>query len=273
MKKVTVVIPTTERTLPYLERCVTSLRQSIDWDIIVVSNGTPYTYPINVPGITIRLHTKDQGQCIAVNTGANHVSSDTDYLMVCNDDHYFAPSWFNDVEDILYPLVWSPNLIEPSEVQSAKPFLNFDGGAELAMFKKEAIDEFVRLHEDNEIEGGFNLPFFIRRDVWQTIGGYDIAYDPWGSNSDTDLQTKIELAGIKPKRIRDCIVYHFGSKSGTFEPDKQAFWQKNWDYYTQKFGFNRDQLGSDTWYCKNMIDYDCLVFKPDWLNKYKEDTK
>ena len=68
--KVTIIIPTTKKTLPYLELTVKSLRATVDWDIVVVSNGTDDIYPIpdNI-GITRRLHTKTQGQCIAVNTG------------------------------------------------------------------------------------------------------------------------------------------------------------------------------------------------------------
>ena len=139
-------------------------------------------------------------------------------------------------------------------------------------FNKEVVDRFIKkiAREVPLLEEGFNLPFFIRKDVWDTIGGYDKEYDPWGSNSDTDLQTLIELAGIKPKRYRDMGVYHFSSKSGTFDGSNQELWWKNWHYYTRKFGFNRDmEPKASTWYCKDMIHYDKLVFKPTWLDKYK----
>lgn len=266
--KVTVVIPTTQKTLPYLELCVKSLRENTDnWDIIVVSNGTKYTYPIDLP--VRRYHVERQGQCHAVNVGVKMADVDTDYIMVSNDDMYYAPGWnqrlrFDD-------LVFSPNLVEPTDnAGSAPPFLKLDGGLTLDEFNQEAVDKFVKLHEDNEVENGFNLPFFIKKEVWDTIEGYDANYDPWGSNSDTDLQTKIELAGIKPKRYRDMLVYHFGSKSGTFNPEHQSFWQKNWDYYQDKWGFNRDELGSDTWYCKDMLpkDESRIKYKPDWKGKY-----
>lgn len=286
--KITAVIPTLEKNTPYLKNCVESLRATTDWDIIVVSNGSK-TYPIDAEGITIRVHTEQQGQCNAVNVGAKLAAANTDYIFVANDDMYFAPGWNKNLGRALrldngYK-VFSPNLIEPVEIPSAPPFLKFDGGDELTTFKKEAVDKFVaeatvppgvdehvvvEIPDGHSIEeDGFNLPFFVRKDVWYTIGGYDTKYDPWGSNSDTDLQTLFELAGVKPQRLRDVLVYHFGSKSGTFTPEKQEYWQKNFDYYTEKFGFNRDQLGSDTWYCKNMIDYGKLKFRPVWLDKYK----
>ena len=288
--KVSVIIPSLYRkTEKYLELCVKSLRDSgIDWDIIVVTNGGPKPFLLTekIPGITLHVHTEQQGQCNAVNIGAQFVAPDTDYIMVSNDDMYYAPSWnrylrFDD-------LVFSPNLIEPIDNSgSAPPFLKMDGGLNLEAFMKETVDSYVdsileaepseTVMPNGEVgqktpvleEDGFNLPFFIRKDVWQTIGGYDKAYDPWGSNSDTDLQTLIEIAGIKPKRLRDVVVYHFGQKSGTFEAPNQEAWWRNFNYYTDKFGFNRDmEPKADTWYCKNMIHHDKLIFKPPWMNKY-----
>lgn len=268
--KYAIIIPTTEGTLEYLERCVTSLRESGNTsDIIVVSNGTPHPYPINIPGITIRLHTKAQGQCIAVNTGAQVANSDTKYIMVSNDDMYYAPDW--DKHLSFEYKCFSPNLIEPTNNDgSAAPFQKLDGGLTLEEFKKYVVDAFVKEHKEEGDTTGFNLPFFIDLELWRTIGGYDEAYDPWGSNSDTDLQTLIEIAGVQPMRKRDVLVYHFGKKSGTFNPEHQSFWQKNWDYYTAKFGFNRDmEPKPDTWMAKGVLNKEKNRFHPDWENKYE----
>lgn len=268
--KVTVVIPSLyEKTKGYLENCVNSLRSTVDWDIIVVTNGSKVKPNLDhIKGITVHVHTSDQGQCNAVNIGGQLTAPNTDYLMVSNDDMYYAPGWNRHLK-FDYP-VFSPNLVEPVDnAGSAPPFLKFDGGLNLEAFDQKAVDEFVAKHEDGEVTDGFNLPFFIRKDVWDTIGGYDKNYDPWGSNSDTDLQTLIELAGIKPKRQRDSLVYHFGSKSGTFDSSNQELWWKNWHYYTDKWGFNRDmEPQADTWMCKNMIHWDKLKYKPVWVNKY-----
>jgi hypothetical protein len=148
---------------------------------------------------------------------------------------------------------------------SASPFLKFDGGFTLDEFKKKEVDEMVRLfvthpkiHYSSDIltEPGFNLPFFIRKDLWNLLGGYDVAYDPWGSNSDTDLQTRLNLAGVFPMRFRDVLVYHFSNKSGTFDGTHQDYYLNNLDYFRDKFGFDRDQLGSDVWYNKDMLPTD-----------------
>ena len=270
--KVTAIIPTlaNETTRPYLRLCVESLRATTDWDIVVVTNGTRTAETLGIDGITTRLHTRDQGQANAVNIGVQVAAPDTDYIFVSNDDMYYAPGWFNHVEGAEYPLVWSPNLIEPTNNNgSAAPFLKLDAGFTLEEFNRNLVDRFVKAHEDNQEENGFNLPFFVKKGVWNTIGGYDVAYDPWGSGSDTDLQMKFELAGITPKRLRDHTVYHFSNKSGTFDGTHQDYWQNNWDYLQSKWGFNRDEAGSDTWYCKDMIMWDKLKYHPKWEGRFK----
>jgi glycosyltransferase involved in cell wall biosynthesis len=277
--KVSVVIPCLyEVDGDYLKLAVESLRATTDWQIVVVTNGSKVQPNLShIKGIGIHLHTRDQGQNGAVNRGARVVEQGTDYIMVSNADMYYAPGWNKNLR--FDDLCFSPNLVEPTNnAGSAKPFLKFDGGFTLDEFEREDVDrgikemiKFEMFAEEPKLEEvGFNLPFFLRKDVFDTIGGYDPAYDPWGSNGDTDLQTKIELAGVTPKRLRDVLVYHFSNKSGTFKPENQPFWQHNWDYYTQKFGFNRDETGGDPWYCKNMIDYDKLKYKPGWMGKYDQ---
>lgn len=270
--KVSVVIPSLYKVDgEYLKLCVESLRDTVDWDIIVVTNATPTPESLDIKGITKRLHTKDQGQCIATNIGASQVSPDTDYIMVSNSDMYYAPGWNKNLR-FDYP-IFSPNLVEPTNnAGSAPPFLKANAGLTLEDFTPGLLDHFisVKIGEETGEESGFNLPFFIRKDLWDFLGGYDVAYDPWGSNSDTDLQTRINLAGVTPMRLRDVLVYHFSNKSGTFDGTHQGFYQNNIDYFKDKFGFDRDELGSDVWYNKDMLpdDEDKIKYKQLKYDKY-----
>lgn len=271
MTKVAVIIPSlaSEATLPYLKLTVESLRATVDWDIIVVTNGTK-AKPIldDIYGITQHMHTRDQGQCNAVNIGAQVASPATDYLFISNDDMYYAPGWNINLE--FNKLVLSPNLVEPTDNNgSAQPFLKFNGGYTLDNFNQEAIDKHIRKSvkewQDAETgageQAGFNFPVFIKKDFWNFLGGYDVAYDPWGSNGDTDLQTRINLAGVSPVRLRDVLVYHFSNKSGTFDGTHQDYYLNNLEYFHDKFGFDRDELGSDVWYNKDMIPTDASKIK------------
>lgn len=279
--KVTAIIPSLANvTTDYLKLAVESLRATTDWDIIVVTNGSKNKPNLShIEGITIHAHVATQGQCGAVNIGSKLASADTDYLFISNDDMYYAPDWNKNLR--FEDLCFSPNLVEPDNNNgSAPPFKKLGrNGYSLEEFDKEYVDKFIQQGVDHpsgiEViieENGFNFPVFVRKDVWETIGGYDQEYDPWGSNSDTDLQTKIELAGIKPKRYCDILVYHFSNKSGTFDGTHQVEWLHNFDYYTQKWGFNRDMLPTDVWYSRNVLpeDESMIKYNPPWKGKYAE---
>lgn len=279
---ITCIIPSlaNETTLPYLKLCVESLRSSgFDGDIIVSTNGGFKPNLSDIKGITIHMHTRRQGQCGAVNNAVQVINMATKYIMVSNDDMYYAEGWDSHLIDYVNPdtglfkyMCMSPNLIEPNNNNgSAPPFLKYGDGYEIEDLNKDGIDDFVKHHlqKIEKSEDGFNLPFIINTDLWRSIGGYDIDYDPWSSNSDTDLQTKINLAGVIPVRLRDVLVYHFSNKSGTFDGTHQEQWQKNFDYYRTKWGYTRDdEPKADVWYNKNMILEDKLIYHPDWEGKY-----
>ena len=258
--KYAVVIPSLYKVDgEYLKLCVKSLRDSgFGGQIIVVTNGTPTPEPIDLGNMATRLHTREQGQCNAVNIGVQAVEPDTDYILISNSDMYYAPGWDKNLR-FEHP-VFSPNLVEPiNNAGSAPPFIKFDGGLTVEEFNKVAYDMFSFLEiktTDIKEEPGFNFPVFIKKDLWQFLGGYDTAYDPWGSNGDTDLQTRINLAGVTPMRLRDVLVYHFSNKSGTFDGTHQDYYMNNIEYFKDKFGFDRDELGSDVWYNKDMIPTD-----------------
>lgn len=298
MSFITAIIP----SLPdvdkyYVKVCVESLRDSgFDGDVIVVANGTksmkPFA-PLYIRGISKEITIKSQGQCYAVNQAAKMAEPDCRYLFVINSDMYFPPGWdkylgeYRESRDNegrptgnFSDMCLSPNLVEPTNnVGSAKPFLKVGAGFTLEEFDREVADDFIetkvkKIHEQQPndlLEPGFNLPFIIDIDLWRTVGGYDTRYDPWGSNSDTDLQTLINIAGVTPMRMRDVLVYHFSNKSGTFDGTHQEEWLKNFDYYRQKFGYTRDEEPqADVWYNTNMVLEDKLKFHPEWENKYAD---
>lgn len=267
MTKVTAIIPSLyEADGEFLKLCTESLRSTVDWDIVVVTNGTKTQPKLDhIYGITRHLHTRDQGQCNAVNIAASTIGHNIDYLFIVNSDMYFAPTWHKNLR-FDYP-VFSPNLVEPlNNAGSAPPFRKATNGNDLESFNYAEVNKIIKqcINEERVSEVGFNLPLFIKKDLFDFLGGYDIAYDPWGSNSDTDLQTRINLAGITPWRLRDVLVYHFSNKTPTFAPENDSFRHNNFAYFKEKFGFDRDELGSDVWYNKDMLPEESSI-------KYKQD--
>lgn len=217
-----------------------------------------------------------QGQCGAVNAAV--ASCETPWVFVTNQDMIYAPGWFEklvthrregqfsiDIEHLGGPV--SPMLIEPQD--GAPTFQKFFAGGAGGDFNKEAWLEFAKNHKGSGVRKGFNLPFLISRELWNIVDGYDIKYDPWGSNSDSDLEYKIRLAGEQPYQNTDCVVYHFSQISGTFEPKNRPSWEHNWKYFKEKWGFERTDDGIWTADFHLPTKEEGRIFLPWWENFFK----
>jgi len=251
MQKLTILIPTlaSKASLPYLEKCIQSIRdsQTVDHDILVMVNGGNMI-KLNVPA---RIYYTDvQGQCNAVNQLAKMV--ETEWMMVTDDDSMFPPNWERLFENEKESDVLCMNSMESGKVGSAPPFVVNNCGYDIASFDYEKFKtDAVRIGSDEgtksgHLESGFSFPFAIKKTLWDTVEGYDVAYDPWGSNCDSDLHYKIRLAGVDPKRDRRILNYHFSQISGTFEfsdtpegNEHHRRWMMNKRYFTEKWGFER----------------------------------
>lgn len=276
-KDVTVIIPHLGATMEQTEAlvdCLISLEETFSGPIIVVSNGdhvtarelTKYTNLLSKRGNMSTIHLDLQGQCKAVNAAAATVN--TPWIFVTNDDMVFSKTWWDKLNVSRQDrLCISPRLVEPRK--GAPTFIEYFCGGAGGDFDKQKFEDFVK---DNDapavVRDGFNLPFLISKELWDTIGGYDINYDPWGSNSDSDLEYKIRLAGVQPYQSMYSFVYHFSQTSGTFEPRNQEYWQKNWDYFISKWGFPRTDEG--IWEANFKIPTvgEGRVFTPEWEGKY-----
>lgn len=265
-----------------LDQCLRSLVETVpdiaarERGIIVVTNGydpmkQDETLKIPRDGLG-DMHLIYQGQCKAVNAGV--AATNTKWVMVTNDDMVYPPGWLERLvgfsrapssEDSM--LCVSPKLVEPRA--GAPTFIvEFCGGAGGDFDKQKFLDFVTEYYkgEERRYATGFNLPFLIRRDLWDLIGGYDINYDPWGSNSDSDLEYKIKLAGVQPRQIEDALVYHFSQTSGTFVPELHSYWEKNFAYFQEKWGFPRTDNG--IWEASFTIPDEGRKFRPEWEGKY-----
>lgn len=301
---VTIIIPhlgATPQQVSSLGFCLDSIYETYpDMRVIVVKNsGEPdenYSYLHQLHQNCVWINLEDQGQCKAVNAAAATVS--TPWIMISNDDMIYAEGWFeqlikplgmiyvdnkyvdmdefsphsivrtSDVTRVKYEniLCISPQLIEP--IDGAPTFKKFFAGGAGGDFNKDAWLGYAKNHVGGFIRTGFNLPFLIRKDVWDLVGGYDVNYDPWGSNSDSDLEYKLKLAGVQPFQNVDCPVYHFSQTSGTFEPRNRPSWEKNWQYFIDKWGFPRTDDG--IWQATFMIPSkeEGRKFQPWWEGFY-----
>jgi glycosyltransferase involved in cell wall biosynthesis len=287
-KDVTIVIPhyDTEKANRSLKECLTSLVESeFPLENIIVSFNGEVCSELYPDGVRW-LYVPEQGQCRAVNAAV--AISSTPWIMVTNNDMIYPKDWFERLTDIMiaepdedltgsnkveklqrHNLVVSPQLIEPND--GAPTFRRYFCGGAGGDFDKKRFMEYVeKEHVSVGLRSGFNLPFLIKRSVWNMIGGYDVNYDPWGSNSDSDLEYKLKLAGVPMIQNTNCPVYHFSMTSGTFEPQNSSFWQKNFAYFEEKWGFPRTDQG--IWEATFEIPFKLLKFLPIWRGIYSRRT-
>ena len=269
--EVTIIIPHIDlgkETTYSLHHCLRSLIETTEAHIILSVNGSanrifwPKVLVDNKDRFTI-IHISDQGQCKGVNAAASIV--DTPWLFITNNDMVYAPGWWDKLVGTLDTslLCVSPKLVEPRP--GAPTFeVYFCGGAG-GDFDKMKWLEFASNYKGQGMRTGFNLPFLMSRELWDTVGGYDINYDPFGSNGDSDLEYKIKLAGVQPMQNTDCIVYHFSQTSGTFLPENDSYRFKNYAYFKEKWGFDRTDDG--VWEATFEIPPE-NKFHPLWEVKY-----
>ena len=261
-KDVTIIIPhlgeTKEQEYSF-DECYASLRESApEIRIVVAKNGGACHHARDVRVVS-------QGQCKAVNAGV--AITNTKWIMITNDDMIYPSGWFEDLTMGMEDKVCvSPQLVEPRP--GAPTFIPYFCGGAGGDFDKQKWLKFVNNYKGEGMRTGFNLPFLIRRELWNLIEGYDIEYDIFGSNSDSDLEYKIRLAGIQPYQNTNCIVYHFGQTSGTFLPENQSYWQKNWDYFIKKWGFPRTD--NRIWEADFPMPDKERIFRPWWENFYNK---
>ena len=252
------------------DQCYASLRESVsDMQIVVVKNGPACQHLRDVRVLK-------QGQCMATNAAV--AITNQPWILVTNDDMIYPPGWFEKLVTTPKEIMCvSPMLIEPR--QGAPTFQIVNCGGAGGDFDKDKWLEFVENFNERlvgpstQFRTGFNLPFLIHRDLWDIVGGYDINYDPWGSNGDSDLEYKIRLAGVQPYQNTNCIVYHFSQTSGTFHPDNREFWQRNWDYFIEKWGFPRTDEGIWEATFEIPTKEEGRIFCPEWEGKYNKYIK
>lgn len=260
-KDITIIIPHlgADQQQEYaFNECYASLRESVpDIKIVVAKNGPACSHPRDIRII-------EQGQCKAVNAAV--AITNTKWILITNDDMIFPPGWFDRLTEFGTFMCVSPKLVEPRP--GAPTFETYFCGGAGGDFDKQKFFDYVANHENpNEsVRTGFNLPFLIRRDLWDMIGGYDINYDPWGSNSDSDLEYKIKLAGVQPYQNETCLVYHFSQTSGTFNPANDSHRFRNYAYFKEKWGF--DRIDSGIWEASFTIPQKERIFSPYWENFY-----
>jgi glycosyltransferase involved in cell wall biosynthesis len=207
--------------LPYLKCCVESINKNSRYKhqiIVHVNEGKDETLAwINDQKISYTHSVDNVGVCYGFNAPAALVKSD--YIVLSDDDYYFAPDWdFYLLEEIKkldhdYFCI-TGTMIEHSETQYPSSIIaphNF--GKTVQEFNEE---KFLKEFKDipfYDWTGGNWYPLVLHKNIWNLIGGLSTEFTP-GMASDPDMMMKLWDCGVRYyKGVSKSRVYHFGSKS------------------------------------------------------------
>lgn len=250
---ISIVIPT-YTAVDYLALALESITQNqfcSKNEIVVVVDGTfektaiksvleTYKKRLN---LKVVIFDENKGFAFALNFG--FFNSSFPLVLAINDDN-IMPKDFDKIlveeyeqfeKDWGYTCCLSPNQIEPRP-SIFKPFIINSFGEEAQYFDLERFttEELgYRSSGPHKFMEGWTFPFFISKNQYLAVGGFDILY-PGNHVSDWDFFTKLDIHKIPSIRTGACNFYHFGSKSARTsnsyqqEIEAHAFFEYKWGF-------------------------------------------
>lgn len=207
--------------LPYLKTCIASIRKNSrhQHQIIVHLNEAEDGSRdwVEEQGLAYTLSAKNVGVCYGFNAAAGLAC--TNYLLLSDDDYYYAPGWdvplleeIQKLDSIYFCLTGT--MIEHSPTQYPESIIApFDFGKTSDVFEETRfLNDFAEI-PFYDWTGGNWYPLVVHRHLWQLIGGLSTEFTP-GMASDPDMMMKLWRAGVRYfKGVSASRVYHFGSKT------------------------------------------------------------
>ena len=206
--------------LDYLKCCIESIRKNSRYNhqiIIHVNEGKDGTLEWVQNQNLSYSHTKENvGVCYGFNAPSCLVQ--TNYLVLSDDDYYFAPDWDHYLLEEIKSLdheyfCITGTMIEHSPTTFKGIIAPFNFGKTVKDFQEEKFLKDFQSMPFNDWTGGNWYPMVLHKNIWTLIGGLSIEYTP-GMASDPDMMMKLWHCGVRYyKGISKSRVYHFTSKS------------------------------------------------------------
>lgn len=216
---ISAIIPT-YRNPKYLDICLKSAVENRQIDltqIIVVLDGfidesreVVEKYQDHIGLISLE---RNSGMANAINMAVWQSTNPTAFIV--NDDNIFPKDWDARlaafVEETLHGTIFTVNQVEPEPSIFNFPAIDCGKTAEDFNFEKYYATE-ESLVKGMTSDDGRIFPFLISKKHFMMVGGFDVFYQsPFFV--DVDFWLKLELAGLKFKRLHHLHLYHFGSRA------------------------------------------------------------
>ncbi len=224
-KRVSIVIPTWNgRDL--LLACLDSLAEQTfrDFETVVIDDGstddTVGAINERFPDVLLVSLGTNRGFCRAVNAGIKHATAEL--IVLLNNDITVAPDFLANLvraADSSGAAMFAPLILwrdEPETIYSAGDAQRTTGRPESIGFR-QALNAF---EFPEEIFGVCAGAAMYRRELFESVGVLDPAYDIYFS--DSDLSFRARLAGFHARFVRDAVAWHVGSASLFGKPLKRT---------------------------------------------------
>lgn len=206
--------------LDYLKCCIKSIKKNSRYThqlIVHVNEGKDGTLAwIKEQGIDYTYSEENVGVCYGFNAPA--ALAKTDYILLSDDDYYFAPDWdyflLEEIQklDHIYFCI-SGTMIEHSPTQYSSMIAPHNFGKTVKEFDEEKFLRDYKSIPFADWNGTNWYPMVMHRTLWNLIGGLSTEFYP-GMGSDPDMMMKLWHCGVRYyKGVSQSRVYHFTSRS------------------------------------------------------------
>lgn len=206
--------------LPYLKCCVNSIQKNSAYPhqiVVHVNEGTDGTLDWVKSQNLAYSHSKENaGVCYGFNAAS--ALSTCSYIVLSDDDFYFAPGWDRCLLDEIKKLdhiyfCLTGTIIEHSPSQYDSILAPHDFGKTVQEFNEEKFLKEFQAIPFADWNGGNWYPLVLHRHIWMLIGGLSTEFSP-GMASDPDMMMKLWHCGVRfYKGVSQSRVYHFGSRT------------------------------------------------------------
>jgi GT2 family glycosyltransferase len=204
-------------------RCLASLEKyAPESEIILVDDASARTETLEViryfssrGGWKVVHHEKALGHSEACRAGANLAARP--YLCFLNSDTVVTPWCWRRVKEV-FEHNQEIGVVGPSTSHSGNPQLlpvafglsPYWNDNQICAFAERLLNECQEpILLDLPWVSGF--AFFIRRDLWEQVGGFDQRLPDYGN--DFEVCSRVAAKGYRIVWIRDCYIHHFGNQS------------------------------------------------------------
>jgi glycosyltransferase involved in cell wall biosynthesis len=207
--------------LDYLKCCVESIRKNSRYHhqiIVHVNEGKDGTEAwVKSQHLCYTVSSDNVGVCYALNASSS--LADAEYLVLSDDDFYFAPDWdyhmLEEIKKLDHPYFCiSGTMMEHCPTQyPASVMAPFDFGKTVQEFDETRFLKEFRSIPFHDWNGANWYPLVLHKNIWTLIGGLSTELTP-GIGSDPDMTMKLWHCGVRYfKGASQSRVYHFGSKT------------------------------------------------------------